>query len=551
MAKTQENGEHHLLHALLLFVFAFWLFAFHTGDASLWDIDEPNNAQCLKEMIAHNNYVVPTFNGQLRPDKPILNYWLMDLGVRALGMNSWGLRIGSVLIGALLVLYLTLTLRRLLGARAALLTGLFTATALHSQIIFRAAVPDPLVILFTTVALLAHLRGYLYPEERRWQYLLSYAAMALGTLTEGPIFFLLPGLIIVVFLLLRRDLPHLWRQGQLRWGLPIFLLLTLPWYIAVGIETHWRWDLLFIAQQNVARYTGAMQGHQGPIVYYLFTTFLGLLPWSVFFPQMFATLWLQRKEYFRSRPDLLFFGLWAGIWIVFFSLGATKLPNYVWEAYPPLLALLAWRMDLALSGVHAFCGRGIIASLLGLAAIGGILLGLGTTLVPQSLPPLGSVAYLGLPYLLAAVVGLYFVYRQQFLGVIGSLGVGAVALAFCMILLLMPALDHLKPSVTMGEMVRSLEGQRPYAIATWQWWEPSFLFYAGRGAMTATQIQQPRQQIPAILAASHGPLFLALPQKDIVALRQELAAGESAKILYTGYEMYSRQNISLLRIDAK
>ncbi|MEY2341854.1 ArnT family glycosyltransferase [Acidithiobacillus sp. IBUN Pt1247-S3] len=551
MAKGQEAGEHHLLHALLLFAFAFWLFAFHTGNASLWDIDEPNNAQCLKEMIAHNNYVVPTFNGHLRPDKPILNYWLMDLGVRTLGMNSWGLRMGSVLMGALLVLYLTLALRRLLGARAALLTGLFTATALHSQIIFRAAVPDPLLILLVTIALLSYLRGYLYPEERRWQYLVSYAAMGLGTLTEGPIFFLLPGLIITVFLLLRRDLPHLWREGQLRWGLPIFLVLTLPWYIAVGIETHWRWDLLFIAQQNVARYTGAMQGHQGPIFYYVVTTFLGLLPWSVFFPQMFATLWLQRKEYFRSRPDLVFFGLWAGIWIAFFSLGATKLPNYVWEAYPPLLALLAWRMDIALSGVHAFCGRGVIASLLVLGAIGGILLGLGATLVPDKIPPLGSVAYLGLPYIVAALLGLYFVYRHQFLGVIGSLGAGAVALAFCMILLLMPALDHLKPSVTMGEMVHSMGGDKPYAIATWNWWEPSYLFYAGRGAMTATQIKQPERQIPALLARTHGPLFLVLPEKDIKALRPKLTAQESMTELYAAYELYSRHNIALVRINAK
>ena len=551
MAKAPEQGEHHLLHALLLFVFAFWLFVFHTGDASLWDIDEPNNAQCLKEMIAHNNYVVPTFNGHLRPDKPILNYWLMDVGVRALGMNGWGLRIGSVAMGALLVLYLSLALRRLLGARAALLTGLFTATALHSQIIFRAAVPDPLVIFLVTVALLSYLRGYLYPEERRWQYLISYAAMALGTLAEGPIFFLLPGLIITVFLLLRRDLAHLWQKGQLRWGLPLFLVLTLPWYLAVGVETHWRWDLLFIAQQNVARYTGAMQGHQGPIVYYLFTTFLGLLPWSVFFPQMFATLWVQRKEYFRSRPDLLFFGLWAGIWIAFFSLGATKLPNYVWEAYPPLLALLAWRMDIALSGVHAFCGRGVIASLLALGAVGGVLLGLGMTLVPDEIPPLGSTAYLGLPYLVATILALYFVYRQQFIGVIGSLGAGAVALAFCMILLLMPALDRLKPSATMGEMVHSMEEQRPYAIATWHWWEPSYLFYAGRGTMTVTQIQRPKQQIPEILAHSRGPLFLVLPQQDIKALRPDLTAQEEMTELYAAYELYSRQKLALVRIDAK
>ncbi len=538
--------------ALLLFVFAFWLLGFHTGDASLWDIDEPNNAQSLKEMIVHDNFVVPTFNGHLRPDKPILNYWLMDLGVRLLGMNSWGLRIGSVAMGALLVLYLSLALRRLLGERAALLTGLFTATALHSQIIFRAAVPDPLLILWVTISLLSYLRGYLYPEERQRDYLISYGAMALGTLAKGPIAFLLPGLIITVFLLLRKDLPHLWRQGYLRLGLPLFFLLALPWYLAVGLETHWRWDLLFIEQQNVGRYTGAMQGHQGPIFYYLLTTFLGLLPWSVFFPQMFAALWGHRQEYFRARPELVFLGLWAGIWIMFFSLGATKLPNYVWEAYPPLLALLAWRIDLALGGLQSLSARGVVASLLVLGLVGATLWVLGTWLVPAQLPPLGSVGYLGLPYLCSALLAAFFVYRKNFLGVLGSLGVGAVALTFCLVLLLMPRLDALKPSVQMGRMVAQQMGQqRPYAIATWHWWEPSFLFYAGRGAMTVHQLQDPGQEIPTILQRTHGPLFLVLPHKDLHALRAKLPATESLKELYSAYELYSREPITLVRIAAK
>ncbi len=268
---SEQRRGTFVFQALLLFLFAFWLFAFHTGDASLWDVDEPNNAQALKEMMLHHNLVVPTFSAALRPDKPILNYWLMWAGVRLLGMNSWGLRIGSVAMGALLVFYLALTLRRLYGDQTALLAGLLTATALHSQIIFRAAVPDPLLILFVAIALISYLRGYLYPEEERRGVLIACSAMGLATLAKGPIGFLLPGLIIVIFLLLRRDLPSLWRNGHLAWGIPLFLVITLPWYLAVGVETHWVWDWLFIDQQNVDRYAVAMQGHHGPVYYYLFT----------------------------------------------------------------------------------------------------------------------------------------------------------------------------------------------------------------------------------------------------------------------------------------
>ncbi|MBU2825291.1 phospholipid carrier-dependent glycosyltransferase, partial [Acidithiobacillus ferrooxidans] len=291
-----------LFQALILFLFAFWLLAFHTGNSSLWDIDEPNNAQALKEMMVHHNLVVPTFNAALRPDKPILNYWLMWAGVHVLGMNSWGLRIGSVAMGALLVFYLALALRRPYGEQTALLAGLLAATALHSQIIFRAAVPDPLLILFVTIALVSYLRGYLYPEKAERDYLIAYAAMGLATLAKGPIGFLLPGLVIVVFLLLRRELPDLWRRGRLAWGIPLFLVVTLPWYLAVGMETHWAWDRLFIDQQNIDRYAAAMQGHWGPIYYYLFTMALALLPWTIFLPQTIAEIWQRRTTLLQQAP---------------------------------------------------------------------------------------------------------------------------------------------------------------------------------------------------------------------------------------------------------
>ena len=537
-----------LFQSLILFLFAFWLLAFHTGDASLWDIDEPNNAQALKEMMVHHNLVVPTFDEALRPDKPILNYWLMWTGVRLLGMNSWGLRIGSVAMGALLVLYLALALRRLYGEQTALLAGLLAATSLHSQIIFRAAVPDPLLILFVAIALISYLRGYLYPEEGRRGVLIAYGAMGLATLAKGPIGFLLPGLIIVIFLLLRRDLTSLWRRGQLVLGIPLFLVITLPWYLAVGMETHWAWDQLFFDQQNVDRYTAAMQGHRGPIYYYLFTIALALLPWTIFLPQTFAELWQRRAVLLQKAPADAFMLVWAIAWVAFFSLGATKLPNYVWEAYPALFVLIAARLYAAFNEAQPISRRGVILSLAALLLIGVALAVLGAWLVPEQIPPLGDVAYLGVPYIAAALLALLFAWRGLLLPVISSLGAGAVALTACLMLLAMPALNTLKPSVTMGGMIRASEGTQPYAIATWRWFEPSFLFYGGRGAMRVHQMKN-LQELSRVVADGQGTAYLALPAHDIPAVRAQLSKALRVRELYSGYELYSRKHIALLRIQ--
>ena len=178
-----------------------------------------------------------------------------------------------------------------------------------------------------------------------------------------------------------------------------------------------------------------------------------------------------------------------------------------------------------------------------------VLAALGWWLVPKEIPPLGEVAYLGLPYILAALVGLFFAWRGRLMAAIGSLGAGAVALTGVLVLVAMPALDALKPSVTMGRMIRAVEGSKPYAIATWHWFQPSFLFYAGRGAMP---LHEPDRltRLAQIVADGQGTAFLALPEADLAAVRKQLPKSIHSQELYAGYELYSRKRIALLRLTS-
>src|SRR4051812_6501546 len=65
------------------------------GLPSLWDVDEPNNAQCAREMYDSGNPIVPTFNYELRDDKPVLLYWLQMAAYRCLGVNEFSARLPS------------------------------------------------------------------------------------------------------------------------------------------------------------------------------------------------------------------------------------------------------------------------------------------------------------------------------------------------------------------------------------------------------------------------------------------------------------------------
>src|SRR5260370_5895096 len=92
-----QLARHRLGHyALLLAVTSILSFS-NLGSPSLWDIDEANNAECAREMLESDNCVIPTFNFQLRVDKPALLYWLQIAAYQVFGVNEFASRIPSAL----------------------------------------------------------------------------------------------------------------------------------------------------------------------------------------------------------------------------------------------------------------------------------------------------------------------------------------------------------------------------------------------------------------------------------------------------------------------
>lgn len=539
------HKKRYFLYSIAIFVFSLLYFAWGIGNTSLWDIDEPIYAQALKEMIAHHNLLVPTFNNQLLPDKPILNYWLMWCGTQIFGWNSFGLRVGSAFVGALFILLLWIAVKRLYNPRIALFTAAITATLLHSSIIFRSATPDPLLILTVSAALLFFLIGYTENADKRFL-MAFYIALALATLDKGPIGFLLPGLIIVLFLLGQKNLPFLWKAGQLRIGIPLFLLIVLPWYVAVGLETQWSWDKVFLIQQNIGRFDSSMQGHQGPWFYYLISILLGMLPWSLFFPQTFSLLrklWpLANHESRRKHSFLL---IWAVVWTAFFSLSATKLPSYVWESYPPLAIFLAWYFDQRLLMHNTKPSRLDWLSPVILFGIGVALSVFGGWILPKQEPQLPNLLLIGLPYSGAAIVAMVFLWRQNFRAALLSFATGALILSAMLVFLYTPEFNYLKPSREMGEEIAKIQQGAPYRLASWQWFQPDFLFYAGRGAMPIHHLTALDEIAPL---AQQQPLYLVCPEIDLKNVQAAVPPPYHVALILVRFELYSREKIALLQI---
>ncbi len=73
------------------------------GATPIYILDEAKNAQCAREMLQRGDFIVPTFNGELRVDKPPLHYFFMMAAYKMFGINEFAARFFSVIMGLLTI----------------------------------------------------------------------------------------------------------------------------------------------------------------------------------------------------------------------------------------------------------------------------------------------------------------------------------------------------------------------------------------------------------------------------------------------------------------
>ncbi|MDY0168622.1 MAG: hypothetical protein RBS80_18890 [Thermoguttaceae bacterium] len=89
----------HVVHLICITLAAGAVFFTNLGAAHLWDEDETLHATCAREMYERGDWVVPTYNGNLFPDKPPLMYWLMIGGYGLFGVTEFAARFGAAVLG--------------------------------------------------------------------------------------------------------------------------------------------------------------------------------------------------------------------------------------------------------------------------------------------------------------------------------------------------------------------------------------------------------------------------------------------------------------------
>jgi len=440
-------------------------FVFMLGGHSLWDVDEPNNAVCAREMLAAGNWWVPVFNGDLRFDKPILLYWLMMPLFHVFGVHEWTARLPSAIAITVLVMVVFYFGRRMMNARSGLIAALLLAGSLHMVVIARAATPDPLLILCVGFALSAFLCFYLEGLDNHRLLIAAYVALGFGVLAKGPVAILLPALVMLAFLLLMGQRKAIGRFRPVT-GLCVILLIALPWYITVGVLTDGEWLKGFLLHHNIDRFTEVLQGHRGFPGFYILTFLAGWIPWSGLLIAA-TTLDSWRLAALRQKPVRLFFLCWMGVFLVFFTLASTRLPNYMLPAFPAAALLMAFWIREHEDQAGRWLVRG--AMVLSLAVIA------GTGIALQKQWP-GEWVY-ALCFAPLLIIGLVSTGKK----IEQSIPLIAVGMTVCVILLAgwgVPAFDHHKVARDLAAFATKA-GFDGSELATFRYFQPSLLYYHG------------------------------------------------------------------------
>ena len=425
---------------LYLSLLALALFFPGLGTRDFWAPVEPRYGEIARVMFDRGEWIVPTVNGKLYTDKPILYFWLVLIASSLAGtVNEWTVRLPVAIGGVGFVLATYFFGREFFGRRIGLLAALTLATSVRVIWEARWAHIDVIFCFFFVLSVYYAARAFL-GRARRYEILLAYVFMGLATLSKGLIGVVLPGLLLLSFMLIRRD----WRMipaAKLHLGIPVFLLVVAPWVYLVSSATGGKWLTDFIYVHHFQRYTAGV-GHRQPFYYYFKTLPVDFLPWTILaIPAVFS---YRRYHGLISDPAKLLLVLWFLVVFLFFSASDTKRELYLMPLLPVVALFIAHYVDDLAAGRLPQGALYRSVTLVFFALI--VLEALALPLVAWFLRP--DVFWISVPAaaVLAATGGaaIWFVRRREPLKVVATASLMMILTVWCATIWILPYIERFK-----------------------------------------------------------------------------------------------------------
>jgi 4-amino-4-deoxy-L-arabinose transferase-like glycosyltransferase len=434
---------------------AAWFATLHVRP--MFDPDEGRYAEIPREMAASGDWLTPRFDGLKYFEKPPLQYWATAAAYSVFGISEWTSRLWTVgLAFACLPMVFGWT-RRLYGRNAALAAVVALCVSPYFGIVGHLDLLDAGFSFWLTGAVFAFTLAQTAEvgsrEERRWM-LIAWLAAALAILSKGIVVGVLTGASLIVYSCIERDIRP-WKRLHAAVGVPLFLLVAAPWFIAVSIRNPDFPEFFFI-HEHFARFLTTVHQRVEPWWFFLPPLLLGVLPWARGLVGGVVRAWRDAGPTPQFKP-LRFLLIFAVFTLVFFSASGSKLAPYIQPMFPPLAVVV---------GVYLAERAGFLRSMAVITAILVSLVAVGVLIysaIHNSFIPLAATVWAALA-VVVMLVAVYASWREQRTDVSTPAVVIAAAAAFgwqCF----MTALGIVPPARSARDLVAEV---KPYVHAQTQ-----------------------------------------------------------------------------------
>lgn len=334
----QSERSFFLKSVFAFFVLLSLFLSYDIGNRPFAVPDEARYVEISREISETGDFVTPKLNGVKYLEKPPLFYWIETANIKHFGIDFSAQRATQVAIAVFGLLAMFFAILKTYEAKAAYLSVSILSTSLFFFVQSRFINLDLLLSVCMACSLFSYMLAII--NKYRWKLFIRffYVFSALACLTKGLIGCILPGMVIIVWLIcssysFREKMNNLKRSLD-PIGILLFLAIFLPWHILCSIRNKEFFDFYFI-YEHFSRYLTDSHQRVQPFWYFIPIIFAGMLPWTGF---LFAKLKNLNKV--TSDENLKFFSIWIVTIVLFFSVSRSKLIPYILPVFFPLASII-------------------------------------------------------------------------------------------------------------------------------------------------------------------------------------------------------------------
>lgn len=359
---TEYIKKHADIFTLIgLFIIFYFIFFFNIGNYALMDVDETRYVSMARDMFHTKDYMTLYLNGQYFFEKPPLYFWIECFSFALFGkVNEFTARFPVALCG-MMICYLTYFMgKKVFSRNYGIVSSLILATCFEFVILAKFAILDIVVSACIAFSIMFGMITFFCRENHKKFFIwLFYIFSGLAVMAKGLPGFIVPFGVMFFCLLVSDKLKSAFKPQYMVVGLIMFLLVVLPWHIAMLHIHNPMFYEEYIVKHHLARFLSSNDINRAePFWFYFVNLFWGMIPWTFsaialiiakvkgFDKKLldYKNIKFDFNSLSNDRKFLLLNWIAAVFIMVFFTASSTKLITYILPIYIHIAFILgfAW-----------------------------------------------------------------------------------------------------------------------------------------------------------------------------------------------------------------